>query len=607
MRVGDERAVQPDDGAPPVDRPAQPWRRAGALTVLWIGLLLVMLRPTPHQVAETLPNDLGDPNFVTWTLRWGWRALLTEPWNVFDAPIYFPAEGSLAYSDTLLTLAPWFGAVEALTGDAVVALNVLTVALYALGLVATFVLARDLLGGRTGPAVFAAAAFTFTSYTLGQQSHVQVLTFGMFPLGIWLLLRFVDRGRPLDAAALAAVTVGFVYGAIYYALLWLLVAPGLVVVLLLAGVRPPRATWLRGLAAGLAAVVVSLPAGIAYLSTRARTGVSFAYVDIDSLQWRDLLTPAAGNDLWGNALDGINSVGVPGDHGFMVSMTVYVLAAVGAVLVVARRGRVDPDDTDDAEGSSICGGGVVQRGQALVAVVAVAVGSLIAGIGPTFQGYKAPYRLLHRFVPGFDGIRSASRLSIVFFLGLALVAAVGLAWLADRATRWRGARLGHVLVALVLVVAMAEVSATRSRTDAWRPEGVLELYAAVEDMPPGAVLEWPIFSITDLVAWPFVEAPRMALVVDPDHPRVNGYSGHWPEGFVEDSRVLRTFPDRPALDLLDEMGVRYVVVHATSPWEGAPLDRAEAEAVAAAVPEGFDVTPVGEGWVVDLRPDDLGR
>lgn len=571
-------------------------RRRIGLAVLWSGFLVVMLRPTPHTLSATLPNDLGDPNFVTWTLRWGWRALLTQPWNVFDAPIYFPAPDALAYSDTLLTFAPWFGVVEATTGDHVLALNLLSLALYALSLVATYLLARYLLG-RTGPAVVAAALFTFTSYTLGQQSHVQVLSFGMFPLGIWLLLRFLDRGGWWDAAALGAVTAGFVYGAVYYALLWALVLPGIVVVLVICRTRVPRRTWTRGLAVGAVVGVLCVPAAVHYLEVSSSNGIAFAYPDIDSMQWRDLLTPAAGNVVWSDSLDGINSHGIAGDHGFMVSLTAYALALVGSVLLVARRGRL-PERGDEVGSTER----VVDRSHAVWAILVVAVGSFVVGVGPTFQGYAAPYRALYKFVPGFDGIRAASRLSIVFFLGLALLAAIGAAWLADAIARSAGRRVAATLtMGVLLVLAMAEVSVVRTRVDAWEGRELETLYDAVEDLPGGAVLEWPSYSIADGFQWPFVEAPRMALAADDiEHPRLNGYSGHWPDGYVERSAVLREFPSDAALDVLDELGIRFVVIHATSPWDGAPLDLARVEDALSELPGDLRARRVGAGWIVDL-------
>ena len=566
------------------------------LGAVWVGLLAVMLRPTPHRLAATLPNDLGDPNFVTWTMRWGWRALLTQPWNVFDAPIYFPAPDSLAYSETFLTFAPAFGLVEAITGDHVLALNLLTVALFALSLVATYLLARYVLG-RTAPSVLAAAVFTFTSYSLGQQSHLQVLTFGMFPLGIWLLLRYLDRGGWWDAIALGALTAGFVYASVYYALLWVLVVPGIVVVLVLCRTPVARRTWTRGLIVGAGVGLLCLPAGLHYLEVSGSAGIAFPYDAIDAMQWRDLLTPAAGNVVWSDSLDGINSDGVAGDHGFMMSLTAYALAVGGIVLLIARRGRLPVSDLADDQPDR-----VVDRSHALWAILVVAVGSFVVGVGPTFQGYAAPYRVLHKFVPGFEGIRSASRLSIVFFLGIALLAAVGAGWVGDALARRTGRRrLGTVAIGALLVVAMAEVAVDSTRVAPWEGDDIEALYAAVEDLPDGAVMEWPTYSITDGFQWPFVEAPRMALSADDaDHPRLNGYSGHWPGGYVERSAVLRGFPSDASLEVLDQLGIRYVVIHSTSPWDGAPLDPEAVDDVLESLPAGLEARRVGVGWIIDL-------
>jgi hypothetical protein len=248
--------------------------------------------------------------------------------------------------------------------------------------------------------------------------------------------------------------------------------------------------------------------------------------------------------------------------------------------------------------------GVVDRVHAVWAVLAVAVGSFVVGLGPTFQGHAAPYRVLYKFVPGFEGIRVASRLSVVGFLGIALLVAIG----AGAIARWTQRTTGRTWVAsatfgVLLVIAMAEVSATRTRAEAWEGASIDALYQAVDDLPDGPVMEWPLYSITEGFQWPFVEAPRMALSADDEaHPRVNGYSGHWPNGFVERAAVLRTFPSQESLDLLEEMDVRYVVLHSTSPWEGAPLDPAAVDDVLSSLPPGVSVRQVGAGWILDLTP-----
>ena len=575
------------------------WLRGAALGAASVGLVVVMLRLTPQQLASTLPNDPGDPNFVIWLLRWGSRSLVTEPWNVFDAPIFWPDLQTLGLSDTLLSLAPFYGLLELVTGNPVLALNLLSIALYELSLVSTYLLGRWLLGSR-GASIAMAVAFTFTSYSLGQQSHVQLLMFGLFPLGLLLLLRFLDAPGRAGAVSLAAVTVAFFYGATLYALLWLIVAPVVVVVLLVLGLRPVRAHLVNGAAAVAGALVVCAPVLFLYASVSEEHGVVRTYDGIDPFLIRDLLTPSAANWFWGDRLSGINSAGVAGDRGFMMSMTVYALAGLGAVsLVRAHRARAARGANADAVAVP---SGRVDRSNAILAILVAAAGSFVAALGPTVAESPAPYRILYKFVPGFDGIRVTSRLAIVGMLGIALLAAVGVRWIlasarARSAPRWVAVGVVGAVTAMMLVeVAIVDPQ----RYPAWdRPE-VAAVYDELAGRPDGVVLELPIFSSPDLFTWPFVEAPRMALSVGDGHPRINGYSGHWPNGFVEDAVVLGQFPSPAALARAEELGVRYVVVHTLSPWPAAPVDPVQVDAILDGLPDGATLTRHGEAWLIDL-------
>ncbi len=580
------------------DRRAK-WSRGAALGAASVGLVVVMLRLTPQQLSSTLPNDPGDPNFVIWLLRWGSRSLITEPWNVFDAPIFWPDRQMLGLSDTLLSLAPFYGLLELATGNPVLALNLLSIALYVLSLVATYLLGRWLLGSR-GASIAMAVAFTFTSYSLGQQSHVQLLMFGLFPLGLLLLLRFLDAPGRASALWLATVTVAFFYGATYYALLWLVVAPVVVLVLVVLGLRPVQAHLVNGMAAVAGALVVCAPVLILYATVSQEHGVVRTYDGIDPFLVRDLLTPSAANWFWGDRLSAINNAGLAGDRGAMMSMTVYVLAALGAVQVVrGYRARADHGTTAEAVAAP---SGHVDRTNAVLAILVAAAGSFVAALGPTVAGNPAPYRILYKLMPGFDGIRVTSRLAIVGMLGVALLAAVGVRWIlassrVRSAPRWVAVSLVGAIAAMMLVeVAIVDPQ----RYPAWDGPVVAAVYDELAGRPDGVVLELPIFSSPDLFTWPFVEAPRMSLSVGDGHPRINGYSGHWPNGFVEDAAVLGQFPSPAALARAEELGVRYVVVHTLSPWPAVPVDPVQVDAILDGLPDGATLTRHGEAWLIDL-------
>lgn len=592
--------VTSDDAPADAPEPSERSRRLvrfAAFGAAWVAAVVVMLRPTPHTVTETLPNDLGDPALLSWMLQWGSDALTSDPLSVFDAPIFWPTDGTMGLSDTMLSWAPAYGVIELVVGAPVTALNLFALSLYLLSLVATYLLGRWMFGA-TVPAVVAALAFTFTSYSLGQQSHIQLLTFGLFPLGLFFLLRAMDRGRWVDVVGFGAVTVGLAWSVATYFLLWMLIVPAVVLALLVFGWRPDRMVLTRGAAMAVVVGVACLPILVLYAATSDAHGIERTYDSISTLLPRDLLTPSHANWLWGDTLDSINTASIPGDHGYMMSLTAYACAAIAFLAMAFSRGR-PASLTDRPED------GLVDRAHALWALLIVSGGAFLVALGPTVVGQPGPYRLLYNFVPGFDGLRVTSRFAVVGLLGVALLAALGVAEII-RALRGRPWWVPLGAAALLTVMMMAEVAVDDAvRAEAWDDPSVTAVYDELADRPNGVVLELPIMTELGTVNWPFVEAPRMSLAADDGLPRINGYSGYWPDGYLEDAAVLATFPDPTGLERARELGVRYVVVHTTSPWPPVGITEAWVDGVLEGLPDDATVERFGAAYLVDLGPADV--
>src|SRR5262245_60380234 len=70
-----------------------------------------------------LPDSAGDPLLVTWILAWGAHALTTDPWNLFNANIFYPAHNTLALSEHMIAVAPLFAPAYLVTGNPIFAYN----------------------------------------------------------------------------------------------------------------------------------------------------------------------------------------------------------------------------------------------------------------------------------------------------------------------------------------------------------------------------------------------------------------------------------------------------------------------------------------------------
>jgi hypothetical protein len=150
-----------------------------------------------------IPHDAGDPLLNTWILWWsGTQALpLTDTW--WNAPMFVPAAGVLAYSEHLVGLVPIATPFTLLTGQPLVGYNVTFIATFFLSALGAHWLAYTLTR-RHDVAAIAAIAFAFAPYRLGQVAHIQVLASFWTPICLAALHRYRDTFRTRWAVAAAA-------------------------------------------------------------------------------------------------------------------------------------------------------------------------------------------------------------------------------------------------------------------------------------------------------------------------------------------------------------------------------------------------------------------
>ncbi len=77
-------------------------RRALALVVALFVVLTLLFTYPISTAPDTYLNELADVRLVTWMLAWNAHAFITDPLHIFDANIFFPNKGTLAYSEAFL-------------------------------------------------------------------------------------------------------------------------------------------------------------------------------------------------------------------------------------------------------------------------------------------------------------------------------------------------------------------------------------------------------------------------------------------------------------------------------------------------------------------------
>src|SRR3954469_79371 len=143
--------------------------RSAWAALAYLLLTLAYTWPLAARVSTGVAHDLGDPVLNAWILWWSTKAVpLTAAW--WNAPIFYPAPGTLAFSEHLVGLAPLTAPLIALSGSPLFGYNVALLASYVLCALSAYFLAFTLT--RSHDASFVAGlAFAFAPYRLGRRPH----------------------------------------------------------------------------------------------------------------------------------------------------------------------------------------------------------------------------------------------------------------------------------------------------------------------------------------------------------------------------------------------------------------------------------------------------
>ena len=499
-----------------------------ALAAAFVRLLPYSLHP------RTRLGDDGDALLETWVVWWGSTHLHLGWPRIFDANAFYPHPSGLLYAEPLLAQAvvgwPLFRFLEP-----ILAMNLLTIATFALSAAAFFLLARELVHDDPAAAL-GACLYAFNAYAAANVSRLQIVSLGWLPLALLALHRLFTRGQARWAVALAVFSVLHGFSCVYYLVFYCLVLAVLV----------PVYAWMTG--AWRRPAVLAALAGAGLFCAAALSLLILPYLDLfhrygyaAEVRPFDLalyFTPPPDNVLYGSLGDRLRPRGFYLDY-----FLGYASLAVGAVGVVAAlRARV--------------------LGPRALWIAWLAIGLfaavLSAGADVRWRGQHlgtGPYSFLQHIEP-FSRIREPRRLAVVVLLCLSLFAARGAAALFGRL---RGGWRVAAAVVLTLVVAGEHWSTTRTRgTSVPAGDTIPDVYRWLAARP-GAE---PVADLPPRPPW-----LQRFMVLDQYLSTTNGkpiLTG-WPSFFPPALELLlwnlRDFPDARSIAVLRGMGFRLAVVH----------------------------------------------
>jgi hypothetical protein len=496
---------------------SDPYREFGLVVLASTVLTVALTFPMAFELGRVGRVDKGDGQLSIWNVAWVARTLVVDPLHVFDANIFYPHRGTLAYSENNLGAGALAIPVYWATRNPYAALNFVVLLAFVFSATGMYYLVRYLTHDRRAAAV-SAIGFAFCPYVFAHTAHIQLLMTAGLPFTLLAFHRMVDRpdvGRGAAlGGAMAAQAICCGYYGVFVALMM-----GFAVIVVAASRRlwPVRLFWMAILTGAACSVLLVLPAFLPYITVQQ---VGFHRELKDAIQysanWSDYLASSSYAHAWMlGYLPAWSEVSFPG-------FVVLILGVCGAV-IAARDRRI--------ELVTLYGG--------------LTLLAFWASFGPSGLLYSALYHV----VPMFAWLRAPARFGLIVGFGLSVLAGMTIA-------HW----LRRVRHPMMLTTALVVVVASELVVPMYMPQvpPVEPVYRTLATLPRGPVIEMPFFYPAVGL---FQHTKYMLASTAHWMPMVNGYSDYIPPDFYEHVMLLAPFPSRDAFKILEPNAVRYAVFH----------------------------------------------
>lgn len=544
-------------------------QRDGVVFAIFLALTAILTNPLALHLAHAV-EDKQDALLNTWIIAWVGHALITDPFNLFNANIFYPYSNTLAFSETLLPQGLFALPFNLAFDNTLLGYNLTLLASFWLAAYAMYLFVYDLTRAR-GAAIVAGTIFAFNPYNLGNLAQVQLLSFGWLPLALlWLRKMLTPQVRDQKSAAKSCFLFAAFFSlqalsSFYYAFL-----AGLAVALYVVWffvTRSARVTAQLVTRLTLAAALVALfvvPFFVPYLQAQREMGFErklgeseefsaalqlYAQVAPHNVLYGNLLAPRAPIVRGGYPLDNL----FPG----------VVAVVLGIFGVAATQNR--------------------ERWFHFLLLTFAFVLSLgprlyVTPTAPT--DLTLPYRWLYDAFPLLRALRAPVRFDALVMFALAVLAGFGM---------WRMARKPFVLhpSSFILPLVALEYLALPAAQITRVPVGdeIPEYVRWLRAQPRGVILELPMLASDPTQP---LDLTTQYFSTYHWHATPDGYSGFNPPRRGEIAYEMQAFPSERAFSLIQALDVKYLIIHHSAPLEA----HGEME-----IAKGF-----GDTWIYTVAP-----
>jgi hypothetical protein len=506
--------------------------RLRALAACYLAVTILLAYPLSVHPASRVLADAPDTHLYLWTLMWDAHAFLHQPLGIFDANIFYPERHTLAYSENLIGSAFFAAPVLWVTGNPVLAMNVLLLLSTVLCGLGAYLLARRTGVGGPGAAL-AGIVFAFAPPRFLRLDQVHLATLQWMPFSLAFLHAYFGGGRRRDlwlsvgCFSMQALTSG--HGAVFLGV----AITGLLLVEAVSG----RVTILRKMVSdlGIPGALLLAPAilvAVPYLEVQHEVGLRRSLEDWSVPPASLLASPSHVHTL----LLGLA-------HGTWINDTASAYLFPGFLALLLAAGAFATSRQPQPASSPL-------RVRVFYGLLFFLSLWLVA---PRPIGLW-PYVY---WLPGLNLIRAPSRFMLLGLLAVAVLAGFGFDRLAMRLAPARPA----LLAAIVGVLLIGEYATMPLGTEPYRVEiPSIDQWLAGRPQPFVAA-EVPLPDPSNMGRSQRRQTAYMLAATAAWWKTVHGYSGFVTAANLDLYRRLATFPSDEAVRSLETTGVTYLVVH----------------------------------------------
>lgn len=536
------------------------WVKGVLIGIYFVALAIVVTYPLINHLATRMIGQTGDNIYFVWLVGWFKKALFEMHVNPFNTWfLNYPAGWSPAYTE-IAPLQLFIAMPFALLVNPLFGYNISMLSTYVLAGVFMFLWVEHLTG-KAEVALVAGTAFAMLPYHQAHFliGHLNIAGIQWFPLYFWGLFEILKpepASKKWKFGILAGAALGLIaLTSMYYLYMTLLVTA----LIFLVNVFFVRKTifqwqyWVPYLWMGIVAIPLITFAVWPFLSLENQVSmpvrdVSVARLLAASASPLDYLLPSTDHFLWGKWVMLHFNRQLWNETTLFVGFSTLVIAGVGVFALRKRNKKLIVLIIAGILFAWVLSLGLdlFWNGERLLVKIPAFLVELLQRSETTIP---LPGLLLYKTLPYFDKMRSFARFGIYVMLFLQVLMAFGLSTILSNISSKR------MRIALILIVLCA----------VWIEfcPGVYSQTSSADGRP---VDHWLAKQPGDgaVIQFPFEQNEEQELVYATlihGKPFVGGaFSSFPPQQYQQIMPVMQNFPDTASTDLMDELGLVYILV-----------------------------------------------